>query len=156
MASTTNDFSTIERSLYVAADPRVVFDVISRPEYIVGWWSDEAEIEPTPGAVGFIAFGDAAAGGKRVEITVDEAIAPRLFAFRWAYAEGVRPGPGNSNLVTFELEPEGSGTRLKFSETGFADRGLSQTESRSMHADHSNGWDHFLPRMAGYAQNLRA
>lgn len=156
MTSTTNDFSTIERSLYVEAAPAVVFDVISRPEHIVGWWSDEAEIDPTPGAAGFISFGDAAAGGKRVEITVDEAIAPRLFAFRWAYADGAQPGPGNSNLVTFELEPVGAGTRLRFSETGFADRGLPETEARAMHADHSNGWDHFLPRVAAYAPRVGA
>ena len=39
----------IEREIHVEAPPDVVFEVISRPEHIAGWWSDEAELEPAPG-----------------------------------------------------------------------------------------------------------
>lgn len=154
MASTTTDFSVIERSLYIDASPATVFEVVSRPEHIVEWWSDAAELDPAPGGSGFVAFGDLENGGQRVEITVDEAVPARLFAFRWAYADGAEAGPGNSNLVTFELSPEGSGTRLRFKETGFAERGLDETAARAMHADHSSGWDYFLPKLAAYAPGV--
>ena len=151
MTSTASSFSTIQRSLYIEATPDVVYTVVSRPEHIAAWWSDDAEFEATPGTTGFVAFGDPEAGGKRVEITVDEAVPGRLFAFRWAYADGEAARAGNSNLVTFELSPEGPGTRLSFIETGFTDRGLDDDSAQAMHADHSTGWDHFLAKLVAYA-----
>jgi uncharacterized protein YndB with AHSA1/START domain len=131
-----------------------VFEVVSRAEHIAEWWSDAAELDPAPGGTGFVAFGDLEAGGQRVEITVDEVVPGHLFAFRWAYADGAYAGPGNSNLVTFELSPEGSGTRLRFTETGFTGRDLDDTTARAMHADHSSGWDYFLPKLGAYAPGV--
>ncbi len=154
MTSAASECSVIERELYIDASPATVFEVISQPKHIVGWWSDEAELDQAPGGRGFIAFGDVAACGKRVELTIDEAIPPRLFAFRWAYAAGEQAVPGNSNLVTFELVPEGTGTRVCFRETGFTERGWDDAQARAHYADHSNGWDHFLARLAAYAPGV--
>jgi uncharacterized protein YndB with AHSA1/START domain len=156
MTSTVSGFATIERELYINASPEIVYKVVSKPEHIAAWWTDEANFEAAPGGSGWVAFGDVAAGGKRVELSVAEAIPPRIFAFRWTHAPGEAASAGNSNLVTFELAAEGKGTRLKFTEVGFAERGWEEPRASEMHANHSNGWDSFLPRLSAYAAGLGA
>jgi uncharacterized protein YndB with AHSA1/START domain len=63
----------------------VVFEVVSRPEHISQSWTDDADIEATPGAVGEVVWGDQA---RVVPVTVVNAEAPRLFSFRWCYPDG--------------------------------------------------------------------
>jgi uncharacterized protein YndB with AHSA1/START domain len=157
VTSTTSEHSTIERELYIEASPELVYEVVSKPEHIARWWSDEAEFEETPGGAGWISFGDVDAGGRRVELSVAEADPPRRFAFRWTNGAGEGAATvGNSNLVTFDLVPEGAGTRVTFIEVGFTERGWDDVHVAEVHADHSSGWDHFLPRLSGYAAELGA
>jgi uncharacterized protein YndB with AHSA1/START domain len=156
VTSTVREHSTIERELYVEASPEIVYEVVSKPEHIVQWWSDEAEFQDTPGGSGWIGFGDVAAGGRRVELSVAEADPPRRFAFRWTHGSGESAAEGNSNLVTFDLVPEGDGTRVRFTEVGFRERGWDDDEVAAVHADHSSGWDYFLPRMSDHARGLGA
>jgi uncharacterized protein YndB with AHSA1/START domain len=151
MTSTTSEHSTIERELYVEASREVVYEVVSRPEHIMDWWTDEADFQDAPGGSGWVAFGDVSAGGKRVELSVAEASPPGRFAFRWTHEPGQVATVGNSNLVTFDLVPEGTGTRVKFTEVGFAERGWDVAKVAEVHAEHSNGWDYFLPRLSAYA-----
>jgi uncharacterized protein YndB with AHSA1/START domain len=33
---------TIEREIYVAASPQIVFEVVSSPEHLRHWWPDDA------------------------------------------------------------------------------------------------------------------
>jgi uncharacterized protein YndB with AHSA1/START domain len=146
--------ATIERELHIDAPPEVVFAVISDPAHVREWWSDDAEF--APGEPGWLGFGDLDAGGKRVRFQVAEAVPHRLFSFRWTHDEEVEPGPGNSNLVVFELEPNGDGTRLVFTESGFRERGWTEAKVRDVHADHTSGWDHFLGRLASYAARVGA
>ena len=150
----TGEYATIERSLHIDASPEVVFTVISDPAHVREWWADDAEF--AKGEPGWLGFGDLEAGGKRVRFQVADAVPHRLFSFRWTHEEGVDPGPDNSNLVVFELEPAGAGTRVVFSETGFRERGWSEAKARAVHADHSNGWDHFLARLTDYAARTGA
>ncbi|KAA1421343.1 polyketide cyclase [Nocardioides humilatus] len=148
------DYATIERSLHIDAPPEVVFAVISDPAHVREWWADDAEF--AEGEPGWLGFGDLEADGKRVSFQVADAVPHRLFSFRWTHEEGVKPTPTNSNLVVFELEPAGAGTRLVFSEVGFRERGWSEAKARDVHADHTNGWDHFLGRLADYAARTGA
>ena len=46
------EYASIEREIHVDASPEVVFEVVSSPEHISEWWSDAADFETTPGAVG--------------------------------------------------------------------------------------------------------
>ena len=153
---TTSEYASIEREVYIDASPDIVFQVVSAPEHIREWWTSAADFEPDPGGSGWLAFGDPEAGGKRVEFSVADAVPNRLFSFRWDFASGERAVAGNSNLVTFELIPEGSGTRLRFTEVGFTDRGWDEAEVKETHVDHTSGWDHFLPKLVRYAQGLAA
>jgi len=83
------EYGKIEREIEIDASPATVFEVITSPEHLTAWWSDEAVVEPTPGAVGELVFGDRSSGEAQIpKITVAEADPPRRFSFRWAYPDG--------------------------------------------------------------------
>ncbi|MFF1285463.1 SRPBCC domain-containing protein [Streptomyces sp. NPDC058299] len=84
-------------------------------------------------------------------LIVVEADPPRRFAFRWVADDGETAGPGNSLLVTFELVLAGNGTLLRFTETGFRERGWQAATLEEAYQDHVHGWEHFLPRLVDYA-----
>lgn len=144
------EYSSIERELYVEATPEVVYEVISRPEHLREWWPDEAELDPVPGSTGVISFGET----KVVPLTVTEADPPRRFAFRWTYDENVVASADNSLLVTFQLIPTGTGTLLRFTETGFRTKGWEGARLEEKYTEHAKGWDHFLPRLEAYVIRL--
>jgi uncharacterized protein YndB with AHSA1/START domain len=145
---------TIERELYVEASPDVVFEVVSSPEHVRQWWPDEARYEAVPGSDGEIVFGDPAAGGKVVRLSVLEVEPPHTFTFRWTHEPGEVPGESTSLLVTFALTPSGSGTQVRMTETGFRERGWAAAVVEAVYEDHVRGWDHFLPRLVRYAATL--
>jgi uncharacterized protein YndB with AHSA1/START domain len=149
------EHGSIEREIQVDASPEVVFDVISRPEHLAQWWPDEAEIEPAVGATGHIIFHGATPAEAHVEpIMIVDAQRPRRFSFRWVYEEPAVPGPNNSLLVTFDLEPSGNGTRVRMTETGFRERGWEAAVLEETYQDHSSGWDYFIPRLGEYVGRL--
>lgn len=151
------EFGSIEREIHVEASPEVVFAVISSPEHLREWWPDDAEIDAVPGAVGSLTFnGDGQGSPAVVPMTVLDAEPPRIFSFRWAYADGVVPGPGNSFHVRFELEPVGDGTRVRMVETGFREQGWEAAVLEAHYQDHVAGWNHFIPRLGEYVARLGA
>jgi uncharacterized protein YndB with AHSA1/START domain len=149
------EFGSIEREIQIDATPEVVYEVVSAPEHLREWWPDEAELEPVPGATGRITFGDRSGPDAKVqEITVVEADPPRRFAFRWVYDDGAVARPDNSLLVTFDLVPSGGGTLLRFTETGYREKGWEAAVLEATYADHVTGWDYFLPRLVTYVARL--
>jgi uncharacterized protein YndB with AHSA1/START domain len=149
------DLGTIERELHIDAAPEVVFDVVSSPEHLREWWPDEAQYPAVPGGAGRIGFGGPE-GRTWVQFQVVDAVPPRLFSFRWTHEEGESAAPGNSFLVVFELEPAGTGTRLRMTESGFRERGWDEAKVAAELADHVTGWDHYLPRLPIYAAKVAA
>ncbi len=148
------EYGSLERELVIDATPDVVYEVITSPEHLKEWWPDDADLDPVPGASGTITFG-AAPDAVTVPLTVVEADPPRRFVFRWAQDEGTATA-ANSFLVTFELEPSGSSTRLRLTETGFRERGWEAAVLEETYLDHVRGWDLFLPRLVAYAERLVA
>jgi uncharacterized protein YndB with AHSA1/START domain len=147
------EYGSIEREIHIEAAPEVVYEVVSTPEHLREWWPDEAELEPVPGSSGMVSFGSGV-DAKVVPLTVLEADPPRRFSFRWAYDEGEVATSANSLLVTFELVPSGAGTLLRFTETGFRERGWEAAVLEEWYRDHVTGWDHFLPRLGAYVGRL--
>lgn len=145
---------SIEREIQVDATPEVVFAVVSDPEHVRRWWPDEAEYDPAPGGTGRIGFGKAGDTTTWEQFTVVEAVPPRLFSFRWTHAAGSSADVGNSFLVVFEIEPDGSGSRVRMTETGFRERGWDEATVAAAYADHVQGWDYFLPRLPEYAASV--
>lgn len=149
------EFGSIEREIHIAASPEVVYEVVSRPEHLKEWWPDDAELEPVPGTTGVIRFGDRSApDAKVVALTVVEADPPRQFSFRWVHEEGDAATPANSLLVTFQLFPSDAGTLLRFTESGFREKGWEGALLEEQYRQHVTGWDHFLPRLVAYAAGL--
>ena len=150
-------YESIEREIHVEASPEVVYEVISSPEHVREWWPEEAEFEAAPGATGFVAWGDRSSpDAKVVPLTVMEADPPRRFSFRWVHAEGEAASADNSILVTFDLAPADGGTLLRFTESGFREKGLTGDALAEQYANHARGWDTFLPRLAAYVSRLAA
>ena len=89
-------------------------------------------------------------------IEVVDADPYRLFSFRWTQPPGERAEVGNSYLVRFELEPVGTGTRLRMTETGFRERGWEAAVLEEAYRDHESGWDHHLARLAPYVASVAA
>lgn len=156
MKSGGTEYGSIEREIHIQATPEVVYEVISTPEHLMQWWPDEAQLTAAPGATGVIAFGDSSKPDAHVEsLTVVEADPPRRFSFRWVYDKGETAAPDNSLLVTFDLVPAGAaGTLLRFSESGYREKGWEAAVLEATYLDHSNGWDYFLPRLVTYVARL--
>jgi uncharacterized protein YndB with AHSA1/START domain len=149
------DYEKIEREIEIAASPATVFEVITSPDHLTEWWPDEAVLEPTPGAIGELVFGDRSSGDAQIpQITVVDAEPPRLFSFRWVYPEGEDAHELNSLLVTFELSARGDGTLLRMTETGFGQKGWDAAMLEQQYREHVEGWDYFLPRLGAYAPSV--
>ncbi len=147
------EFATLERQLHIDASPDVVFEVVSRPEHIREWWSDDASLDPAPGALGELVWGDRE---QVAVIKVVEVDPPQRFSFRWVAPDGEEPALENSLLVTFDLEPSGSGTLLRMTETGFREKGWEAAVLEEAYREHGEGWDTFLPRLATFAASTAA
>ncbi|HEY8302187.1 MAG TPA: SRPBCC domain-containing protein [Jatrophihabitans sp.] len=145
------EFGKLEREVYIEAAPEIVFDVVSRPEHIKMWWPDDASFEPVPGSVGEVVWGDRDQVESILVVDVDP---PRRFSFRWIAPEGQLPDAGNALLATFELEPSGSGTKLRLTETGWREKGWEAAVLEEAFHDHEHGWDLFLGRLQGYAPTV--
>jgi uncharacterized protein YndB with AHSA1/START domain len=152
------ELGSIERELHVDATPDVVYEVLSRPEHLREWWPDDAVLDGAgPGASGEIVFGERGHPDVTVEqLTVVEADPPRTFSFRWTHPAGSAAAVGNSLLVTFVLEPSGAGTLVRMTETGFREQGWEAALLEQRFAEHTSGWDWFLPRLEAYAGRLAA
>jgi uncharacterized protein YndB with AHSA1/START domain len=148
------ELGSMERELFIDASPEVVFEVISDARHVAEWWADAATFQALPGSTGMISFGTVDDGGKVVTLTVVEAVRPKTFSFRWTHDAEEAADVGNSLLVTFELVPSGTGTVLKFVETGFREMGWEAAVLEATYLDHVTGWKHFLPRLVSYAESL--
>lgn len=149
------ELGTIERQVHVEASPEIVFEVISSPEHIQEWWNGaETDLSPTPGSSAELAWAKGTADQHVEQLTVVDAVPPRLFSFRWVY-DGADVATGtNSLLVTFELVPTGGGTLIRMTESGFREKGWEIAELEAAYADHSNGWDVFVPSLGAYVTRL--
>jgi uncharacterized protein YndB with AHSA1/START domain len=145
------EYGVLERQIHIEASPEVVFEVVSRPEHLREWWSDDATLDLAPGAVGELVWGDRE---QVAPITVVDLDPPRRFSFRWVAPENEAATSENSLLVTLDLEPSGTGTLLRLTETGFREKGWEMAVLEQQYHEHVVGWDTFLPRLRTYAVTL--
>lgn len=147
------EYGTIEREIQVDASPEVVFDVVSRPEHIREWWSDDAQFEPVEAAPGELFWQDPDTGESMiVPLAVVEVDPPKRFSFRWCHTGPDRSG--QSLLVTFDLIPRGAGTTIRMTESGFREMGWEIAVLEEQYRDHETGWDRYLPDLGDYVARL--
>ncbi|WP_328396599.1 SRPBCC domain-containing protein [Nocardia sp. NBC_00416] len=147
------EYGSIEREIHVDASPEVVFEVVSSPEHISQWWTDDASFEPSAGAVGEFVWGEREQVTPMTVVTADP---PRLFSFRWCYPGATVDHTAGSLLVTLELVPTGTGTTIRLTETGFREMGWEAAKLELEYREHTGGWDHCIPRLAEYVTRLVA
>jgi uncharacterized protein YndB with AHSA1/START domain len=145
----------VEREILIEASPEVVWGVITEPEQISRWFSDEAEVEGRAGADGTLTWKPGGRGGERefdmiVPIRVVEAEPFRRFSFRWNHPEGARPDESNSALVEFSLIEEADWTRLRVVESGIGAVAPDTAGKTRYLEDHGQGWERHLGEMLDY------
>jgi uncharacterized protein YndB with AHSA1/START domain len=139
---------SIAREIVIDAPPERVWAIVTEAPHLAGWFSDEAEIDLRPGGSMLLTWHGQGSYRARVE-TVEE---PHTFAFRWLLRENVDPGPASSTLVVMTLIPEGTSTRLRVVESGFADLAWPDDE-RARYADENRaGWVVELDELRAYAE----
>jgi uncharacterized protein YndB with AHSA1/START domain len=149
------EYGAIEKQIRIDASPAVVYEVVSSPEHIAQWWTDEADFEPTPGASGALIWRERAVTRPfAVQLTVVEAVPGERFSFRWVYPEGETPTPQNSMLVTFQLRPDGKGTLLTLTEEGMREQGWEAAKLDEYYRSHDDGWTRHLADLATYVAGL--
>jgi uncharacterized protein YndB with AHSA1/START domain len=152
---------SVQREILIEATPEVVWGVITEPEQIVRWFSDEAELEGRVGADGKLTWRPGGRGGRKdsdlvVPIRVVEAEPFRRFSFRWNHPEGAGPDRSNSALVEFTLSEEAGFTRLTVLESGI-DTVTHGDEGRLRYLEsHSEGWERHLRELLDYVNSEAA
>jgi uncharacterized protein YndB with AHSA1/START domain len=132
---------TIEREIEIEAPVEVVWRTITEPELIRTWFSDIADVEAQPGAVGSLTFRADTDAPYVVGITVVDADRPHRFSYRWVYPPGERATETNSTLVTFTLVAEGEErTRLRVVEAGVDRMDMTDDEKQKFLEEHRHGW----------------
>jgi uncharacterized protein YndB with AHSA1/START domain len=161
MGGATLAADSVEREILIEASPEVVWRVITEPEQISRWFSDEARIDGRPGRDGTLTWRPGGRGGDReldlvVPIRVVEAEPFRRFSFRWNHPEGAGPDQSNSALVEFSLVEEADCTRLRVLESGI-DAVTHDAEGKARYLEsHEQGWERHLGEMLDYvASKLR-
>ena len=134
----STDVDVIERVIDIAASPQTVFRLLTDAAEYVKWKGRLADLDPRAGGRFHVSFKDSAVRGEYLEVVPDRRV---VFTWGWEGPEAI-VGPGGST-VEIDLEPRGTGTRLRL-----VHRGLAATEL----ASHTEGWDYFLPRLTAVAE----
>ncbi|MBK6691862.1 MAG: SRPBCC family protein [Myxococcales bacterium] len=144
----------IEKSIFLRAPPSRVWRAVSDASAFGAWFGVvfdgpfvagapmRGRIVPTTVDAEVAKLQEPHAG-KPFDITVDRIEPERLFSFRWhpfAIDAAVDYSSEPTTLVTFELSPEGGGTRLTITETGFHGVPLAR-RAAAFHAN-DGGWAH--------------
>jgi uncharacterized protein YndB with AHSA1/START domain len=127
--------NSIQRELTIEADPATVFAFFTDPERLVRWMGVSATLDARPGGLmlvdvhsGFLARG---------EFKEVVPVTRLAYTFGWeGNRENVPPG---SSLIEIDLVPRNGGTLVHFTHSGLPPAAVP---------GHSEGWNHYLARLA--------
>ena len=146
---------SIEREILIEAPMEVVWRVITEPEQISRWFSDEADVQADAGADGTLTWRPGGRGGnKEVEmiapIRVVDAEPFRRFSFRWGHPQDASPDGDNAALVEFSLTEEANGTRLRVVESDIHAVTHDDEDRTRYFESHEQGWGKHLGELLDY------
>lgn len=143
MTEAARDVSPVVRTIEIDAPAERVFELWTKPEELVRWWPDAAELEPRVGGKLKLEF--EGRGEVWGELTRFEP--PNGLAFTWI--RGVAPDV--TTLVEVTIEDLGSGrSRVELVHSGFEN--VPEGQVAEWHAMHGAGWSHFLGCLAALAE----
>jgi uncharacterized protein YndB with AHSA1/START domain len=127
----------IERTVRLASPPGDVWAALTTAEGLSAWFGERATIDLRPGGAASMTF----AGGMTVDMRVERVEEPTVFAYTWRLPDLPDDDPRRT-YVEFTLEPDGVGTVLRVTETGFAQ--LPVDTRSDTYDSHSEGWSREL------------
>ena len=125
-------------SIHVDARPETVFEILSTGSGISGWLNGEATIDPVVGSTFRIRF-------PRFQTTISGEVLSveenRQLSLSWGAEEGPQAEvmPAGSTRVTFDLTPEGEGTRVQITHDDLPNEQEEQ--------NHRQGWRFHASRL---------
>lgn len=137
MAATepTTETGLFEGDVHIDAPPEVVFEYLIDPELFVRWGGSKAELDPRPGGIHRTEIiPGTTARGEFIEVD-----RPRRVVYTFGWEGDDQPIKPGSSRVEIDLEPDGSGTRLRMRHSGLPEDAVG---------DHRTGWEHYFGRLA--------
>ncbi|GJM42616.1 MAG: activator of HSP90 ATPase [Ardenticatenaceae bacterium] len=137
----------IETILELAHPQQKIWQAITTPEGLNQWFGNRVTMKLEAGSPILFEWDEYGEAGGIIEVV--EPIS--RFAYRWrahGIAEDVAMNKTNSTLVTFELTPTSTGTRLRVVENGFAN--LNPALRELSFRENSKGWDSELGELVAF------
>jgi len=126
------------REVVVDASPEAIFPFLIDPSQHGRWMGTDIELDPRPGGkYRVLCMGIHPGVGEFVEVVTNKKV---VFTFGWD--EPNHPIPAGSTEIEISLIPEGEKTRVRLAHRGLPDDAI---------ADHTEGWDFYLDRLATVA-----
>jgi uncharacterized protein YndB with AHSA1/START domain len=124
---------SLRESVHIDAPPDSVYEYFTRPELMVRWMGEHADLEPVRGGRFAVDITGQAVRGEYVELDP-----PHRLVVSWGYAGSEEVPPGSST-VEVRFIASGGGTRVELEH-----RDLPEPRR----AEHAVGWRHYLARLA--------
>jgi uncharacterized protein YndB with AHSA1/START domain len=119
-------------TIRIEAPPEVVFPYFTEPALLTTWFSDRAELDPRPGGVFALHFGDHLVDGTYVAVEP-----PHRVVFTWG-APTDELVPTGSTTVEVRLRADGDDTVVELTHRDLPHQRI---------AEHRNGWQECLGRL---------
>jgi len=123
------------REIMIDATPETIWPFLTEPDKHIEWDGTAAELDPQPGGIyRVLVAGQHQSAGTYIEVVPMEKV---VFTFGWEQED--HPIPPGSTTVEISLHRDGDKTRVRLVHGGLPDDAVS---------DHTQGWDHYLARLA--------
>jgi uncharacterized protein YndB with AHSA1/START domain len=125
--------------LKIQASPERVYQALTTPKGIRGWWTRDSDLDSHVGGTGEFRF----RGGKVVTGVRIAELEPQS-RVRWKTIASSMP-EWNGTTITFDLRAEGNDTLLRFTHRGFA-------QADDSYARTTTGWGYYLVSLQQYLE----
>ena len=128
---------------HIAARPSIVFDALTTPEGITGWWGPDAgpvllaETDVRVGGRFRVRFAELDGNEHECSGEYLEVVRPKRLAMTWRWL-GEAEGPGES-LLEFDLRATADGVELTLTHSRLHDEGTRES--------HTRGWNGALDKL---------
>ena len=132
--------AAIVKELIIEATPQRVWNALTQPEEIAGWWTDDLSVTPEVGTLAEFRFSQ-----RTFVIQFEVAELDEGSKVHWITRQGPSTGHWAGTSVNWQLEPVLKGTRVVFNHDKFAqaDRRYELTHA---------WWEHFLGSLKSYLE----
>jgi uncharacterized protein YndB with AHSA1/START domain len=128
----------IERQIRIEARPETVFAFFTDPLKLVQWKGVQATVDPQPGGIYRVKINEQnIVRGEYLELSPYTRI-----VFTWGWEGENSPLPPGASTVEISLVEDHGATLLTLRHLGLPE---------VLRANHVEGWEHFLPRLAAAA-----